>query len=67
MKNIFLLQHLTITLLNNIILEQVKKIPSQINKKRKKGILYSVNSWNRKFYNHTNENAEDLKIDITEI
>ena len=35
-------------------------------KKRKKGILYSVNSWNRKFYNHTNENAEDFKIDITE-
>ena len=35
-------------------------------KKRKKGILYSVNSWNNKFYNHTNENAEDFKIDITE-
>ena len=26
-------------------------------KKRKKGILYSVNSWNGKFYNHTNEDA----------
>ena len=35
-------------------------------KKRKKGILYSVNSWNGKFYNHTNENAEDFKVDITE-
>jgi oligopeptidase B len=35
-------------------------------KKRKKSILYSVNSWNKKFYNHTNENAEDFKIDITE-
>ena len=35
-------------------------------KKRKKDILYSVNSWNKKFYNHTNENAEDFKIDITE-
>jgi len=35
-------------------------------KKRKRGILYSVNSWNGKFYNHTNENAEDFKIDITE-
>ena len=35
-------------------------------KKRKKGILYSVNSWGGKFYNHTNENAEDFKIDITE-
>jgi len=35
-------------------------------KKREKGILYSVNSWYGKFYNHTNENAEDFKIDITE-
>jgi len=30
---------------------------------RKKGIIYSVNSWNGYFYNHTNENAEDFKID----
>ena len=35
-------------------------------KKRKRGIIYSVNSWNGKFYNHTNENAEDFKIDITD-
>jgi len=35
-------------------------------KKRKKGILYSVNSWDKKFYNHTNENAEDFKIDIAD-
>jgi oligopeptidase B len=35
-------------------------------RKRKKGILYSVNSWNGKFYNHTNEYAEDFKIDVTE-
>jgi len=35
-------------------------------KKRKKGILYSINSWDGKFYNHTNENAEDFKIDITD-
>ena len=35
-------------------------------KKRKAGILYSVNSWNGKFYNHTNENAEDFKIDVSE-
>ncbi len=35
-------------------------------KKRKKGILYSVNSWDGNFYKHTNENAEDFKIDITE-
>ena len=33
-------------------------------KKRSKGILYTVNSWNGYFYNHTNENAEDFKIDI---
>ncbi|MDA9658960.1 S9 family peptidase [Candidatus Pelagibacter sp.] len=35
-------------------------------KKRQKGILYSVNSWDGKFYNHTNENAEDFKIDISD-
>ena len=35
-------------------------------KKRKKGILYSVNSWDGNFYNHTNEDAEDFKIDIAE-
>ena len=35
-------------------------------KKRERGILYSVNSWGGNFYNHTNENAEDFKIDITE-
>ena len=28
--------------------------------------MYSVNSWNNKFYNHTNENAEDFKIDISD-
>ncbi|MDC1250728.1 S9 family peptidase [Pelagibacteraceae bacterium] len=36
-------------------------------KKRQRGILYSVNSWDGKFYNHTNENAEDFKIDISDI
>jgi oligopeptidase B len=35
-------------------------------KKRQKGILYSVNSWDDKFYNHTNENAEDFKIDVSD-
>ncbi len=35
-------------------------------KKRERGILYSVNSWNKKFYNHTNENAVDFKIDISD-
>jgi len=34
-------------------------------KERQKGILYSVNSWDGKFYNHTNKNAEDFKIDIS--
>ena len=34
--------------------------------KRKRGILYSVNSWDGKFYNQTNENAEDFKIDVTD-
>ena len=32
--------------------------------KRERGVLYSVNSWNEKFYNHTNKNAEDFKIDV---
>ena len=32
-------------------------------KKRNKGIIYSVNSWDNHFYNHTNEKAEDFKID----
>tara|TARA_Y100001970_G_scaffold197539_1_gene240322 strand:+ start:6902 stop:8977 length:2076 start_codon:yes stop_codon:yes gene_type:complete len=31
--------------------------------KRQRGIIYSVNSWNNYFYKHTNENAEDFKID----
>ncbi len=44
---------------------ELKPIPKLI-KKRSKGILYSVNSWNNKFYNHTNENAEDFKIDISD-
>ena len=36
----------------------------KIIKKREKGIIYSVNSWNGSFYNHTNKDAEDFKIDI---
>ena len=35
-------------------------------KKRKKGILYSVDSWKGYFYNHTNEDAEDFKIEKCE-
>ena len=33
--------------------------------KRERGVLYSVNSWDKKFYNHTNKNAEDFKIDVS--
>ena len=43
-----------------------KKPQPKLIKKRKKGILYSVNSWDNKFYNHTNEGAEDFKIEISE-
>ena len=45
--------------------KEKKPIPKLI-MKREKGILYSINSWNGKFYNHTNKNAEDFKIDISE-
>ena len=34
--------------------------------KRERGVLYSISSWNGKFYNHTNKNAEDFKIDISD-
>ncbi len=30
---------------------------------RQSGIIYSINSWDDYFYKHTNENAEDFKID----
>ena len=33
--------------------------------KRDRGVLYSINSWNDKFYNHTNKDAEDFKIDVS--
>ncbi len=32
-------------------------------KKRQKGIIYSINSWKNYFYCHTNENADDFKIE----
>ena len=32
-------------------------------KKRKKGVIYSINSWDKHFYCHTNDNAEDFKIE----
>jgi len=43
-----------------------KKPKPKLIKKRTKGILYSVNSWDNKFYNHTNKDAEDFKIDISD-
>ena len=43
-----------------------KKPAPKLIKKRKRGMLYSVNSWNEKFYNHTNEDAEDFKIDVSD-
>ena len=46
-------------------INEKKPLPKLI-KKRERGVLYSVNSWNNKFYNHTNENAEDFKVDISE-
>jgi oligopeptidase B len=42
-----------------------KPIPKLI-QKRERGILYSVNSWDGKFYNHTNKDAEDFKIEVTD-
>ena len=35
-------------------------------KERKRGVIYSVNSWDGKFYLHTNEQAEDFKIEYCE-
>ena len=43
-----------------------KKPQPKLIKKREKGILYSVNSWDNKFYNHTNKDAEDFKVDISD-
>jgi oligopeptidase B len=43
-----------------------KKPQPKLIRKRKKGILYSISAWDNKFYNHTNEQAEDFKIDISE-
>ena len=41
--------------------DETKPNPKLI-KKRKKGILYSVNSFNNYFWNHTNDKAEDFRI-----
>ena len=40
-----------------------KKPQPKLIKERKRGIIYSVSSWQDYFYCHTNENAEDFKID----
>ena len=40
-----------------------KKPKPKLIKKRKRGVIYSVNSWKNYFYCHTNENAEDFKIE----
>ncbi len=40
-----------------------KKPKPKLIKKRKKGVIYSVNSWSGYFYCHTNDDAEDFKIE----
>ena len=45
--------------------DEKKPLPKLI-LEREKGILYSVNSWNNRFYNHTNKEAEDFKIDVSD-
>ena len=42
--------------------DEINPKPKLIDK-RKRGIIYSVNSWNDNFYKHTNEDAEDFKIE----
>jgi len=42
-----------------------KKPKPKLIQQRKKGIIYSVNSWGGNFYMHTNEDAEDFKILIS--
>jgi oligopeptidase B len=44
--------------------DEAKPIPKLI-QRRVRGILYSVNSWDGKFYNHTNKDAEDFKIEVS--
>ena len=40
---------------------EINPIP-KLFKKAKEGIIYSLNSWDKNFYIHTNEKAEDFKI-----
>ncbi len=44
---------------------EVEPLPKLI-MKRERGVLYSTSSWDGKFYNHTNKDAEDFKIDVTD-
>ena len=44
-------------------MDEVNPKPKLI-KERKRGVIYSIDSWEDKFYLHTNENAEDFKIDF---
>ena len=46
-------------------IDEKKPLPKLI-RKRQRGVLYSINSWDNNFYNHTNKNAEDFKVDISE-
>ena len=46
-------------------IDEAKPLPKLI-MKRERGVLYSISSWSGKFYNHTNKDAEDFKIDITD-
>ncbi len=46
-------------------IDEGKPLPKLI-MKRERGVLYSTSSWDGKFYNHTNKDAEDFKIDITD-
>ncbi len=46
-------------------IDEAKPLPKLI-MKRERGVLYSTSSWDGKFYNHTNKDAEDFKIDVTD-
>ena len=46
-------------------IDEEEPIPKLIIK-RERGTLYSISSWDGKFYNHTNKDAEDFKIDISD-
>ena len=41
----------------------LKNLKLKLFKDYKENVTYSLNSWDGYFYNHTNEDAEDFKID----